>query len=303
MDLRDMRYFLAVAEERNFGRAALRLHISQPPLTRQIQGLEARLGTQLFRRTPKGVELTDAGQILVDEVPNLLILAERAQQRVKLAGKGLLGQLDVGIFGSGILDVIPRILSRFHTERPGVKIVLHNMTKQEQLLALRERRIAVGFNRLVPQEPDLVIQYVMREPMVVALNASHPLALKAQISLIDLDNQPLILYPNIPMRGLAQVVMDAFDRHGLRVRVEQDVEDVLTAVALVASGFGIAITTQSATNLRLPGVVFRPLPKGQLPDVELSCLYRKTDNSSVLLAFLEVVHAFTSDPKVSLTAA
>lgn len=297
MDLRDMRYFLAVAEEKNFGRAALKLHISQPPLTRQIKGLEDRLGTELFRLTPKGVELTDAGQILLDEVPNLLVLAERAQQRVKLAGKGLLGQLDVGIFGSGILDVIPRILSRFHTERPGVKIVLHNMTKQEQLVALRERRIAVGFNRLVPKEPDLVIDTLMREPMMVAVNASHPLASKAQIGLSDLDNQPLILYPNIPMRGLAQEVMDAFARRKLRLRVEQDVEDVLTAVALVASGFGIAITTQSATNLRLPGVVFRPMPKGQLPDVELSCLYRRGDTSPVLAAFLDVVHAYSSNQK------
>ena len=293
MDLKDMRYFLAVAEERNVGRAALRLHISQPPLTRHIKDLEDRLGTQLFRRTPKGMELTDAGQILMDEVPNLLVLAEKAQQKVKLAGQGLLGQLDVGIFGSGILDVIPRILSRFHGERPGVKIVLHNMTKQEQLLALRERRITVGFNRLVPKEPDLVIDTLMRESMMVAVNASHPLASKAQITLADLDDQPLILYPNIPMRGLAQEVMDAFAKRKLRLRVEQDVEDVLTAVALVASGFGISITTQSATNLRLPGVVFRPMPKGQLPDVELSCLYRKGDNSPVLSAFLDVVHTYS----------
>lgn len=297
MDLKDMRYFLAVAEERNVGRAALRLHISQPPLTRHIRDLEDRLGTQLFRRMPKGMDLTDAGQILLDEVPNLLVLAERAQERVKLAGQGLLGQLDVGIFGSGILDVIPRILSRFHAQRPGVKIVLHNMTKQEQLVALRERRIAVGFNRLVPKEPDLVIETLMREPMMVAVNASHALASRPQIGLSDLDDQPLILYPNIPMRGLAQEVMDAFAKRKLKLRVEQDVEDVLTAVALVASGFGIAITTQSATNLRLPGVVFRPMPKGQLPEVELSCLYRKGDVSPVLAAFLEVVHAYSSSHK------
>jgi LysR family transcriptional regulator, benzoate and cis,cis-muconate-responsive activator of ben and cat genes len=153
----------------------------------------------------------------------------------------------------------------------------------------------VGFNRLVPKEPDLVIDTLTREPMVVAINASHSLASKAQISLSDLDDQPLILYPNIPMRGLAQEVTDAFAKRKLRLRVEQDVEDVLTAVALVASGFGIAITTQSATNLRLPGVVFRPMPKGQLPDVELSCLYRKGDNTPVLVAFLQVVHAFSSD--------
>ncbi len=304
MDLREMRYFLALAEERNFGRAAERLHMSQPPLSRQIRALEEKLDTVLFVRTPKGVELTDAGQTLLDEVPNLLALAQRAKERTRLAGQGLMGRLDVGIFGSAMLDVIPRMLARFHAERPDVKIVLHNLTKNEQIQALHERRITVGFNRLVPDEPELVIEMVLREPLMVALPSAHPLAAKPVLTLTDLDNQPFILYPNVPMRGLAQEVAEAFRQGGVRLNVEQEVEDVLTAVALVASGFGMVVTTQSATSLRLPGVVFRPLDCPYLRDVELSCLYRKGDNSPVLAGFLDVVHDFvkTLEPEFRLKA-
>jgi DNA-binding transcriptional LysR family regulator len=296
MDLRDMRHFLAVAEERNFGRAAERLHIAQPPLSRQIKAMEDELGAQLFIRTPKGVELTAAGQTLLDEVPNLLALAQRAKERTRRAGQGLIGQLDVGLFGSGVLDVIPRLLARFHAQRPEVKIRLHNLTKAEQLQALRERRLSVGFNRLVPEEEGLVIEPLLREALVVAMPEGHPLAVRPSIPLAELDGLPMILYPNIPMRGLAQEIVEAFRVEGVSLRIEQEVEDVLTAVALVASGFGLAITTQSATSLRLPGVAFRPLVSRHLRSVELSCLYRRGDTSPVLAAFLEVVHEFARNP-------
>ena len=297
MDLRDMRHFLAVAEEGHMGRAAARLHLSQPPLTRHIQALEEKIGVPLFVRTPKGMQLTDAGRTLLEETPNLLALAQQALERTRLAGQGLIGQLDVGLFGSGVLDVIPRILARFHQERPEVKIVLHNLTKDAQLQALRERRITVGFNRLVPEEAGISVETVLREPMVVAVAASHPLAVRPSLRLPDLDGVPLILYPNVPMRGLAQEVADAFRAEGVPLRVEQEVEDVLTAVALVSAGFGAAITTQSATNLRLPGVVFRPLHSARLKELELSCLYRSGDTSPALRAFLEVVHAFALAPQ------
>ena len=292
MDLRDMRYFLAVAEEGHLGRAAERLHLSQPPLTRHIQALEEKLGVPLFTRTPKGMTLTEAGQTLLQEVPNLLELAQQAAERTRLAGQGWIGRLDVGLFGSGVLDVIPRILAQFHQARPDVKIVLHNLTKDAQLQALRERRITVGFNRLVPAAPDISTMTVLRESLMVALPAVHPLSVLPSLRIRDLANVPLILYPNVPMRGLAQEVSDAFHAEGVPLRVEQEVEDVLTAVALVSAGFGMAVTTQSASNLRLPGVAFRPLHSSQLKELELSCLYRTDDRSRALQAFLEVVRSF-----------
>ncbi len=266
--------------------------MAQPPLTRQIRALEGDLGTALFVRTAKGVDLTEAGAALLEEVPNLLALAARARERTQRAGQGLSGRLDVGTFGSGVLDVIPRMLARFHAERPDVRIVLHNQTKAEQIEALRERRIAVGFNRLVPPESDLVVETVLRERMVVALPESHALAARKRLRLRDLNGQPMILYPNLPLPGLAQRVAGAFVREGVELHVEQEVEDVLTATALVSSGFGLCITTESSMSLRLPGVAYRPLDCDTLRDIELACLYRKGDASPVLAAFLEVVHAF-----------
>ena len=294
MDLRDMRYFLAVAEEGHMGRAANRLHLSQPPLTRHIQALEEKLGVPLFLRTPKGMALTEAGLTLLQEVPNLLELAQQAAERTRLAGQGWIGRLDVGLFGSGVLDVIPRILAQFHQARPDVKIVLHNLTKDAQLQALRERRITVGFNRLVPAAPAISTMTVLRESLMVALPAVHPVSVLPSLRIRDLANEPLILYPNVPKRGLAQEVSDAFHAEGVPLRVEQEVEDVLTAVALVSAGFGMAVTTQSASNLRLPGVAFRPLHSSQLKELELSCLYRTDDRSRALQAFLEVVRSFAA---------
>ena len=187
------------------------------------------------------------------------------------------------------------MLARFHKAWPGVKLVLHNMTKAEQLEALRERRITVGFNRLVPPENDLIIETVLRERMVVAMPEGHSLCARSEIRITDLADEPMILYPNVPMRGLAQAVSNAFTREKTRLRVEQEVEDVLTSIALVASGFGLCVTTESTTNLRLPGVAYRPLSCRWLKDVELSCLWRRGDASPVLAAFLDVVREYARD--------
>ncbi|QQX89636.1 LysR family transcriptional regulator (plasmid) [Cupriavidus necator] len=298
MDVRQMRYFLAVAEELNFGRAAERLHMAQPPLTRQIRALEEQIGVRLFERGNRGTELTEAGKRLLQDVPNILALTQLAEEQARLAGAGLLGRLDVGIFSAGILNVVPRLLARFHTARPEVQISLHNMTKSEQITALRERRITVAFNRLVPEEEDLVVESVLREPYLVALFEGHALCSRAAISIADLDNEPMILYPNIPLHGLAQEVAEAFRLAGARLRVEQEVEDVVTCIALVASRFGLAITTESAANLRLPGVVYKPLRDPRLRDIELSCVYRRGDTSAVLQGFLGIVRDYRNDPGV-----
>lgn len=291
-----MRYFQVLAEELNFGRAAARLHMAQPPLTRQIQALEHDLGATLFERTPRGVLLTIAGQTLYDEVPNILSLVARARSRTEQAGQGRLGRIDVGIFGASILNVIPRVLSRFRAEHPEVELFLHTMTKAEQIEALRERRITVGFNRLVPEEPDIAVSIVLRERYLVALPASHRLCANAEITLTDMAGEALILYPNLPMPGLAQQVLAAFARKGLAVRVVQQVEDVLTSIALVSSGFGLCITTASAASLQLPHVEYRPLKSRSLHDIDLSCLYRRDDKSPILRQFLAVVSRFDEAP-------
>lgn len=287
-----MRYFLAVAEELNFGRAAQRLHMAQPPLTRHIRALEEELGTALFVRTSRGAELTDAGRALLTEVPNILSLTRRATEQTQLAGRGMIGRLDVGVFTSGVLHAIPQLLSSFHAARPSVNIGLHNLSKAGQLAALRERRITIGFNRFVPSEDDIVVETVLEERYLVALPATHRLCERDSVRLRDLHREPMILYPNAPLHGLAEEVAAAFAEENLELVVEQEVEDVVTALALAASGFGMAITTESAANLHLPGLVYRPLRAQRLRTIELNCLYRRGDTAPILLAFLEVVRAF-----------
>jgi DNA-binding transcriptional LysR family regulator len=292
---RQIRYFLALAEEQNFTRAAERLHMAQPPLTRQIKALEDELGYALFTRTPRGVTLTDAGQALWEDLPKVLAMTDSALERAQRASRGQIGRLDVGIFGSGILDVIPRLLARFHARRPEVRIVLHNLSKSEQIQALRERRISVGFNRLIPPEDDLAVETVMREPLMVALPQDHPLATRTQLTIADLDGLPLILYPNLPMPGLAQQIMQAFGREGVRLHVEHEVEEVVTAIALVAGGFGVCVTSASTAALRLPGVVYLPLHSVHLAEIELSCVSLRSNTSAVLAAFLDQVKAFSQE--------
>lgn len=295
MDLKRLRLFMAVAEERNFTRAAERLHMAQPPLTRQIRALEDELGVALFQRTPRGAELTAAGHTLMEDAPKVLALAQRARERAVLAGQGHTGVIEVGTFGSAIIDVIPRILARFHAQRPGVRVVLHHQTKAEQIQALRERRIAVGFNRLVPQEAGLVVEAVLQESLVVAVPSRHRLARRTRLSLHDLADQPMILYPQQGLHGLAQMVRQAFDHEGVALRVEHEVDDVLTGVALVAGGFGLCITTASASRLRPGGVTYRPLDCAALPHLELACIYRNDDSSPILAAFLDAVRDCAQD--------
>lgn len=289
MDLKQLRYFIALAEEQNFGRAATRLHMTQPPLTRQIRALEEQLGTELFVRTPRGVELTDAGLTLMEEAPNLLLLAQRAEERTQQTGRGLTGRLEVGLFTSAVLDLIPRVLDGFHVSRPDVEVRLHTMSKPQQIEALRDRRISVGFNRLVPDVEGITVETVTHEKLIVGLHKGHPLSAREAITLADLEDEPMILYPNLPIAGFAQEIQQAFRRDRRRLYVVQEVEDVLTCMALVSAGIGLCITIGSAANLQLPNAVYRDLQCRWLETIELSCLYRSDDRSPVLSAFLDVV--------------
>lgn len=295
MDIKQMRYFLMLAQELNFGRAAEKLHITQPPLTRHIKALENELGVTLFMRTPKGAELTEAGRALLEEVPNILSLTQRAKEKTQLAQEGFIGRLDVGFFSSGVLNAIPRLLGGFRERSPKVKIGLYNMTKIQQIAALRERRISIGFNRLVPDEEDLAVEIVLREPFLVALYRGHRLCAQDSVSLQDLDDEPMVVYPNAPLYGLGQEIAAAFRAEGVRFRVEQDTEDIVTCLALVASNFGVCITTQSAETLNLPNVVYKPLKSRVLRDIELCCMYRRHDTSPILQAFLAHVRQFRAE--------
>jgi len=293
MDLRHLRYFIAVAEEQNIGRAAARLHISQPPLTRQIQQLEEELGVQLFTRTPRGMELTPAGELLLEEARNIRAVVEQATERTQRAGQGKLGRLDIAIFGSGILNIIPKLLTAFRTAYPEVKTVLHNMDKNEQIEALRQRRISVGFNRMLTPLPDIASELVAVERLLLAVSTSHPLAQQAVVPFQSLAEHPLVLFPSGSRPSFMDKVIGLCQQAGFVPEVSQEVGDTVTAIALVASGFGVSLVSESTSALALPGVAYRPI--SGLPEnagIDLSCIYRADDNSPILAAFLQVVRDF-----------
>ncbi|MDD3444308.1 MAG: LysR substrate-binding domain-containing protein [Zavarzinia sp.] len=293
MDFRQLKYFIAVAEEENIGRAARRLNISQPPLTRQIKQIEDELSVSLFTRTPKGMELTSVGKLFLDEARNIEILFEQATERTLQAAQGKLGRLDVAIFGSGILDAIPKILLAFTETHPDVKVHLHQMGKAEQIEALRQRRITVGFNRLLAPLPDITSELVLNEGLLLAINEKHPLSRLHSVPLTALADQPLILFPSSGRPNFIDKVVRICQENGFYPKVAQEVGDAVSGVALVAAGFGICIIPESLTSLALPGVVFRPFSERPPHwSVDLSCIYRANDDSPILAEFLQTVRAF-----------
>jgi len=292
MDIRHLKSFIVVAEELNIGRAALRLHISQPPLTRQIQQLEQELEVQLFIRTPRGVELTQAGDMFLAEARNIRYLMEQAIERTVRAGQGKLGRLDIGIFGTGILKVIPQLLHLFRDTHPDVRVVLHTMTKGEQIEALRQKRITIGFHRMPLAHPDIENLLIIHEPLYLAVYEDHPLSQQESISFMDLKSHPLILFPNGDRPNFADKIIELCRSIGFMPEISQIVGDVVTGVALVAGGLGMTIVPKSATTLKLPGVVYRPFADKFPTHVDLSCIHRKDDDSAILKAFLAVIQTF-----------
>lgn len=296
MELRHLRYFVCVAEEQNIGRAALRLHISQPPLTRQIQQLEDQMGVTLFRRTHRGVELTDAGKVLYDDARQILGMTERAIERSHKAAHGQLGRVDVAIFGSGIFGAIPRLLRAFRHAHPGVSIYLHNMVKDEQIDALRHGRITLAFNRLMRPIPGLISETLLTEALFVALPAESPLAAQAQVALPELADVPLVLFPTGARPSFIDRVHEMCRQSHFSPLVTQEVSDVVHAVALVATGFGATLVPLSATSMALPGVVYRPLQHDGPSRVDLCCIYREDDDSPILRLLLAAMRQAAAEP-------
>jgi LysR family transcriptional regulator, benzoate and cis,cis-muconate-responsive activator of ben and cat genes len=287
MDLRQIRYFLALATELNYTRAASQLNISQPPLTRHIQQLEHSIGVMLFDRSTRGVALTQAGKIFLEEARKIVALADQAVNKTKLAHQGQLGRLDIGIFGSSTISVIPTLLVELRKTHPDIVISLQNTTKTQQVEGVREKHLDIGFNRIYPSVPDLAVETVMIEDLYVALHKNQTIEVK------DLVKQPFILFPNNVRPSFADNVIMLCINAGFTPNVVHDVEDILTAIALVSAGLGIAIVPESAISLRLSTIRYHLLDSKEAK-VDLSCVYRPDNRSPALLAFLEAVHMLRS---------
>ena len=289
MDVRRLKYFIVTAEERSISRAAERLHITQPPLTRHIQSLEEELGVQLFTRTSWGVELTQAGVALLKHAHNISAHIELATEQIRRVATGQAGRIDIGVFGSAMLSIIPKLLSSFSATHPDVKLVLHNTPKERQIAALLQGRILAAFDRYLPDVPDIHSEVVCRERIWVALNENNPLAKLPSIGLDKLRNEPMIDEQD-PSVFIA--CRNLFNHHNFEPIVVQKAADLIAATIMVSGGFGTALVPESLLNLKLANVVFRPLECDIECMIDLHCAYRKDEDSRLLNALLDCVHAY-----------
>lgn len=289
MEIRQLKYFIAVAEERNISRAAARLHISQPPLTRQIQMLEEKMGVVLFKRTHWGVELTHAGRMFLEQARQIESQLEWAGEQARRAGKGQIGCIDIGVHGSSMLNIVPQILNAFFATHPDVERVLHSAPKGVQIEALCRGQVMIAFDRYWPSSPELCVELVCEEPIFVALNERHPLAAHTQIDIEQLRNEPLIGEQDA---SVFTATRELFERHDFVPQVLQKAADMIAAAVMVAGGFGTALVPESVRSLHLPNLVYRPLAAELDASVQLHCIYRRDETSPLLLALLDVVRMF-----------
>ena len=288
MELRHLRYFVAVAEELHFGRAAERLFIAQPPLSQQIQQLERELGVSLFQRTSRRVQLTPAGEAFLPEARQVLAGLETAANAARRAARGDTGWLGIGFAASATYDLLPAVLHDFREQFPDVDLSLTELNAAEQLAALRERSIHAGFVRPPVVDTEVVVNAVLREPFLVALPETHPLAKRAELALAELAAEAFVSFPERPTPSYAETVRRACEEAGFTPRVAQEVREMQTAISLVAAGLGLALLPASVAFLPRPGLIYRPL-REPAPRTELAIVSRKLDPSPVLENFLAVV--------------
>jgi DNA-binding transcriptional LysR family regulator len=298
MELRHLEYFVAVAEELSFTRAAERLTIAQSPVSQQIRKLERELGTALFDRTTRSVELTEAGRILYAEAIALLAASHRAADNARLAGQGHLGRLALAFTGSATYELMP-LLVRAYTQRfPNVTLeVRSEMLTPAQVGGLLEGSITVGLLRPPVAADGLVVEVLRHEPLVALLPVTHPLATQINLELTDLREEPFIGYPSSPPSSVYQAVTSACRQAGFSPQVRQEVAETSSLIALVAAGLGVALAPASVRHLRISGATHRPLRGPAQATVPLAVAYQKGPVSPLVRGYLETTRAVLRSQK------
>lgn len=278
MELRHLRYFLAVAEELHFTRAAQRLGINQPPLSQQIQQLEQELGTPLFHRGAREVSLTEAGRALREDARRLLRDAEQAAERVRRIARGELGRLRLGMINSAPFHpLIPGVIREFRRRYPGVALSLQEAATPHLAAAVAADNVDAAFVRpLLEPQPELHVAPLLEEDLVVALPAGHPLAQRATIALLALSLEPFVLFSRDVGAGLHEEIVRACRQAGFTPRVVQEASQVTSIVNLVASGLGVSLVPASMQQMQIEGVAFRPISR-PVPKARLNLICRSSE--------------------------
>ena len=290
MELRHLRYFVAVAEELHFGRAAKRLCITQQPLSRQIQDLEHELGVELFYRTKRTVRLTEVGEVFLAETRKTLQQAEHAVYLAKQAQEGKIGRLTIGFTGSALNIVLPAAVRQFKQLYPQVDLTLKRLQTIEQVEALNNKQIDLGLLHPPIDDDTLIIETIYREQLVVALPDNHPLAkdTSVPISLKHLANEPFILFPRHFGSILYDQIINLCQQAGFSPNIIQEAIPQQTILGLVAAGIGISLIHSSVRNLGRSGVVFKDLIE-PTPTLETSAAWSRDTTNLILPSFVEII--------------
>ncbi|MBW4505260.1 MAG: LysR family transcriptional regulator [Scytonematopsis contorta HA4267-MV1] len=290
MELRHLRYFIAVAEELHFGRAAERLHMAQQPLSQQIRQLEAEIDVQLFHRTKRRVELTEAGKAFLQEARQVLQKANQAVEVAQRVAQGEMGHLAVGFSGFATYSILPKILRIFRERFPRVELELEEMTTNAQLLALQNRQIHLGLMIPPIHDTSLSVEVILQEPFVAVLPEFHPLAQYPELNLSALADESFILVSRNLEAGYYDLCISLFQQAGFSPKVVQKANQKQTILGLVSAGMGVSLAPASIRNIHRAGVVYTNL-NPSVAKVELAAVWLQDEFVSrpILQTFAEVI--------------
>lgn len=296
MELRHMRYFVAVVDEGSFTRAAGQLSIAQSPLSQQIRKLEKELAVTLLERTTRSIVLTEAGRVFYRRCIALLTAADEAIDSARMADRGELGSLSLGFTGSATYDLMPNLVRAYRERNPQVELSLRSeMLTPDQVQALLDGTLSVGLLRPPVRADGIVVEHLRNEPLVVVLPVQHRMATRTAIDLRDLADEPFIGYR--ALSTMSDTLHACCEQAGFRPAVQQHVAETSTLVALVAAGLGVALAPESVRHLRMNGVTYRPLrtPKATVP---LALAYRSDSVGPLIRRYLDTARTVLRSKKL-----
>lgn len=302
VELRHLRYFVAVAEELHFGRAAQRLGIVQPALSKQIVALERELGVTLFIRTKREVRITEAGQTLYAEARDILRRADHATDTAKLTEAGALGSLVIGFIGPAMWNILPRLMRDYRTRFPGMHFRLYEMTSAPIVQQVRDGILDAGFIRPFGHDETVEIRTIWSEPFVIAVPENHPLARKEVVDLAGAADETFVLVSRAQSPGLFDQCLALCQSYGFSPAVVEQGDTGGAMFGMVAAGLGVTVVPESSKVVPWPGVALRPLTKSDL-QVELAIAYRRSDQAPALVSFLETVDLVVGELAAAMTLA
>ncbi|WP_445486695.1 acetoin biosynthesis transcriptional regulator AlsR [Niallia sp. 03133] len=295
MELRHLQYFITVAEELHFGRAAVRLNMTQPPLSQQIKQLEEELGFPLFHRSNRAVELTTAGNVFLSQVRSVLNQLDRAIDHARHTARGELGKIVIGFVGTASYEILPPAISEFRSIYPSVEIELRQLSKPDQVKALVNGDIDIGFLHPPVESKELISRSIKKSRCIFAVPKKHPLADKPAISIKDIKNEPIISLSKEAWSTLYTNFIRLCENHGFSPNIVQESTEYQMVIGLVTAGIGIAVVPHSAKRLFNLDVVYKKIDQDDLM-AEWIISYKKENQNPALFHLVHhVLHRMASN--------